>query len=455
MQEPTTEFSLLFSSPTMVVVNKPPFVSMDVAPKAPANASADHPQQQQEEEEVSAPDGRQTVVSWAYVHLKSNGLYDAEHAALEVQGKRRKQVKFCHQLDHATSGVLAVAFTKPQAAQLTHCFEMRQCSKWYLAVLSGHLAEGLGGESHESAEGDGGNGHGPSSAKATAAGAVVAPRGRGDDDCGGGGDMPCGVHTVEWKALYPDMRATIAASLLASSPDGQQGESQSPRFIRCVEGQEEGVGSGGSITNTSPALALYQQACESLLGTDRLLAVNLPVGHDTTDPSGFRMGTPSINSGDNGGCGDVSSDSSDSRYAFTLVHVLGRGHLTHPATGRPTPVTKVLLLPRTGRRHQLRVHCAKGLGCPILGDEVYEAAGTTDAKEWPRMCLHAWRLAFPADLVSAQELTNRDRVHQKKRRRREVMGIARPDDAAEEEGGVVWSEFLTADPFPATFDDGA
>ena len=56
----------------------------------------------------------------------------------------------------------------------------------------------------------------------------------------------------------------------------------------------------------------------------------------------------------------------------------------------PDPVcTLVALYPHTGRTHQLRVHCAHqdGLGCPILGDELYgrkESAG--------RLCLHSDRL---------------------------------------------------------------
>jgi 23S rRNA pseudouridine1911/1915/1917 synthase len=43
----------------------------------------------------------------------------------------------------------------------------------------------------------------------------------------------------------------------------------------------------------------------------------------------------------------------------------------------------------TGRKHQIRVHMA-GLGCPVIGDEMYRA--TTNPAG--RLGLHAWRLAF-------------------------------------------------------------
>lgn len=46
------------------------------------------------------------------------------------------------------------------------------------------------------------------------------------------------------------------------------------------------------------------------------------------------------------------------------------------------------LWPHTGRTHQLRVHCAEGLGNPILGDRLY---GCVKA---PRLMLHAGMLAF-------------------------------------------------------------
>lgn len=52
------------------------------------------------------------------------------------------------------------------------------------------------------------------------------------------------------------------------------------------------------------------------------------------------------------------------------------------------PVTKVLLEPRTGRRHQLRVHMAL-LGHPILGDLTY---CSNQSERTGRMCLHSHRL---------------------------------------------------------------
>lgn len=46
------------------------------------------------------------------------------------------------------------------------------------------------------------------------------------------------------------------------------------------------------------------------------------------------------------------------------------------------------LTPRTGRTHQLRLHCM-GLGCPVVGDKFY---GTDQSQP---LQLHAWRIAIP------------------------------------------------------------
>jgi tRNA pseudouridine32 synthase/23S rRNA pseudouridine746 synthase len=52
--------------------------------------------------------------------------------------------------------------------------------------------------------------------------------------------------------------------------------------------------------------------------------------------------------------------------------------------------TRVRLMPRTGRSHQLRVHM-QFLGHPILGDPFY---ATGPARDFPRLMLHSETLAF-------------------------------------------------------------
>ena len=60
-----------------------------------------------------------------------------------------------------------------------------------------------------------------------------------------------------------------------------------------------------------------------------------------------------------------------------------------PKKNRPQ-VAKVALWPHTGRTHQLRMHCAHtdGLGCPIVGDELYGHASERG------LCLQAQAISF-------------------------------------------------------------
>uniref|UniRef100_A0A7S4APV4 Pseudouridine synthase RsuA/RluA-like domain-containing protein n=1 Tax=Pseudo-nitzschia australis TaxID=44445 RepID=A0A7S4APV4_9STRA len=53
------------------------------------------------------------------------------------------------------------------------------------------------------------------------------------------------------------------------------------------------------------------------------------------------------------------------------------------------PVTRLELVPHTGRTHQLRVHTSQVLGAPIVGDEIY---GNGDGKA--PLCLHARQLCI-------------------------------------------------------------
>ncbi len=54
-------------------------------------------------------------------------------------------------------------------------------------------------------------------------------------------------------------------------------------------------------------------------------------------------------------------------------------------------VTRLSLIPMTGRTHQLRVHCASGLNCPIIGDSLY---GEEPNGEITRLMLQARVLEF-------------------------------------------------------------
>ncbi len=54
--------------------------------------------------------------------------------------------------------------------------------------------------------------------------------------------------------------------------------------------------------------------------------------------------------------------------------------------------TLVEVYPRTGRRHQIRVHLYH-LGHPIAGDPLYGDRGLQ--QRFDRLMLHAWRLCAP------------------------------------------------------------
>ncbi|QYK41619.1 MAG: RNA pseudouridine synthase [Paracoccaceae bacterium] len=72
-------------------------------------------------------------------------------------------------------------------------------------------------------------------------------------------------------------------------------------------------------------------------------------------------------------------------------HETGRPAVTDwRVIGRAPGETRLELRPRTGRSHQLRVHCLE-LGHPILGDPLYARGAAADQ---PRLMLHAARLGF-------------------------------------------------------------
>jgi 23S rRNA pseudouridine955/2504/2580 synthase len=83
----------------------------------------------------------------------------------------------------------------------------------------------------------------------------------------------------------------------------------------------------------------------------------------------------------------VQVDREEGQKALTHFQVLDRA-------GKRAAV--LALWPRTGRTHQLRVHCA-AIGCPILGDGKYggEVALLAPVADAGRLHLHARRLTLP------------------------------------------------------------
>ncbi|KAG2387010.1 hypothetical protein C9374_002045 [Naegleria lovaniensis] len=65
----------------------------------------------------------------------------AENIAQPKRGftPSKRKLKFCHQLDYATSGILCLAFTRSSCARISQCFQQRTAKKKYLAVVRGHI----------------------------------------------------------------------------------------------------------------------------------------------------------------------------------------------------------------------------------------------------------------------------------------------------------------------------
>lgn len=60
-----------------------------------------------------------------------------------------------------------------------------------------------------------------------------------------------------------------------------------------------------------------------------------------------------------------------------------------------TNLSLLELMPKTGRTHQLRIHCALNLGCPILGDGKYGGKRAQPFAQRMSIHLHAFQMVVP------------------------------------------------------------
>lgn len=82
----------------------------------------------------------------------------------------------------------------------------------------------------------------------------------------------------------------------------------------------------------------------------------------------------------------------DGKPARSRFRVIERFYQTQEE-GRLLPLSRVELMPETGRTHQLRIHC-QHLGHPILGCDLYGGRLMPGSERAPRLMLHASALHF-------------------------------------------------------------
>ena len=88
---------------------------------------------------------------------------------------------------------------------------------------------------------------------------------------------------------------------------------------------------------------------------------------DTNAIQGLLDGVVSnMNTSSSSGLSFTISSDVDGKPSETDVQVLGRTPCNINGV-----LTDLKLFPKTGRRHQLRIHCSRVLGTPILGDDLY------------------------------------------------------------------------------------
>mmetsp|Transcript_18648 Transcript_18648/g.36546 ORF Transcript_18648/g.36546 Transcript_18648/m.36546 type:complete len:430 (+) Transcript_18648:129-1418(+) len=258
-----------------------------------------------------------------------------------------KRPRWIHQLDFATSGVLAVGLCRRGAGNTAKLFSQRLTKKYYVALVRGRLR--------------------PAFPKPGADGSRPLALARNEQP-----EVPVAAASaastdIEDEVIHEDFRfATGKASLRIRE-----------RWERVdTFGLEEAK--GGAETNKGSLLERLLREMYGPVSAEGFLPVyDVEGAIAEPDKDDFRMVI----------------DNSNGRASRTQVVPVAYGHVDGEE------VTKVVLRPISGRRHQLRLHTMH-MGFPILGDATYgpvfcEATSTVDDAFYmvpARMYLHALRL---------------------------------------------------------------
>ncbi|KAG7377872.1 RNA pseudouridylate synthase domain-containing protein 1 [Phytophthora pseudosyringae] len=338
---------------------------------------------------------------------RMDGAFDVTlEKALARDFPEVEKFRWIHQLDFATSGVLVVGANKEATATGCRLFREKQVQKEYLAVVRGHLPFNPA--------------HSVDSAGASAKACTFSKLGLLIQDM------------EEMERLRNQQRGSRAHQKMPGYPRGaRHGPNlftmEQAQLLRESRGEVRGTGVGAGARELTPAeLAFTKMTWHDLTKeeqnayTEKAKAdkqrflrelseflsqekvrlarkrkyecLDREDTKEANEPVAYVLDAPIIEPHRSTGVFRMlvgTETNVSAKQSTTICFVLGH------AMYKGEPVTKVLLRPLNGRRHQLRLHLAHH-GFPIAGDVTYGS----QVDEAPRMMLHAWRIWLrgrPAD----------------------------------------------------------
>ncbi|KAF6030521.1 hypothetical protein EB796_011172 [Bugula neritina] len=301
----------------------------------------------------------------------------------------RHSYYWVHRLDYATSGVLCVGLTKQAARVAQRAFEERKVKKCYVALVRGHVDF-----------------------------EKILQR-RDDQDvsmCVRSVSRPCldiyaGLvrdRTTDFPFLfttapYNDVTNKLLRDSLDKVLPGDSSDkvllSDSSDMVLPGDSSDKVLSGDSSdkvlLSDSSDKVLLSDSADKVLLSdsSDKMLlsdSSDKVLSGDSSDKvllSGSSDKVPPADSSNK----VLQGDSSDKVLsALTQVYILETGYYDEEKA------SKLLLVPQTGRSHQLRVHC-KYIGHTIVGDYTY--SNRADVRPH-RMMLHSLSLTIPMQPLS-------------------------------------------------------
>ncbi|KAL4168100.1 hypothetical protein KRP22_011504 [Phytophthora ramorum] len=317
--------------------------------------------------------------------------------------------RWIHQLDFATSGVLVVGASKEATATGCRLFREKQVQKEYLAVIPGHLP-------FNPADSVDRNGAAAKACTFSKLGLLIQDmeemerlrnQQRGSRAHQKMSDYPRGARHG------PNLFTMEQARLLRESQGDSRGEVRGKAGVRAREltpeelaftkmtwhdlAQEE---KDAYTEKAKEDKQRFLREFAEFLSNEKVRltrkrkyeCLDRGDSEEANEPVAYIFDAPIIEPHRSAGVFRMqvgNETNTTAKQSTTIAFVLGH------ATYKDQPVTKVLLRPLNGRRHQLRLHLAHH-GFPIAGDVTY-GSQEDDA---PRMMLHAWRIWLrgrPAD----------------------------------------------------------